>query len=334
MPEPLLLEPEITVLAGRWRVGSPIGAGGMGSVYRATDITTGRVVALKVMSEQLAEDAEQLARFEREAQLLSKFEHPSLVPLIAVSRHEGVPFIVLKYLEGKTLGQLLKERTRFAVRQLLPLLQQLCSAVDYLHARGVVHRDLKPRNIVVDERDHLTLLDFGVSRHLGSKTRLTQPGMLVGTPMYMAPEQILTDDAGPAADIYALALMTWELLVGVHPFEDTKGVLVISRQIGEVPLEASLKNPAVPEPVARVLARSLQKDPEARHPTATAFYEDLITAFGTDRTDASQRNLPKTVEDARPPVHVPESAQKSLLLPVAVGVVLLVIIGLLAWRIF
>ena len=92
--------------------------------------------------------------------------------------------------------------------------------------------------------------------------------------------------------------------------------------------------PAVPEPVARVLARSLQKDPEARHPTATAFYEDLITAFGTDRTDASQRNLPKTVEDARPPVHVPESTRKSLILPVVVGGVLLVIIGLLAWRIF
>ncbi len=294
------------MLSGRWRLEGQLGFGGMGTVHQATELATGRTVAVKMMAPSLAEDAEQVARFEREAKLLSKFEHPSLVPFLAVDRHEGLPFIVLEYVKGKTLGLLLKERSRFAVRQLLPLLQQLASALDYLHARGVVHRDLKPKNVMVDDDEHLTLLDFGVSRHLKSP-RLTEPGMLVGTPLYMAPEQILTDDAGPPADIYALALMTYQLLVGEHPFAGSSGGQVITRQLGELPMGASLKNPAVPEPVARVLERSLQKDPKLRHQSATAFYEELVRAFGTDSTESSQKNLEtveneNTTEDPRAPV--------------------------------
>jgi serine/threonine-protein kinase len=293
-----------TVLAEKWRLDAPIGHGGMGDVWRATELAGGRTVAIKLMNAQLAENPEVVARFEREARLLSKLDHPSLVPLLSVDRHDGVPFIVLEFLRGQTLADLLEARTRFAVRQLLPLLQQLCGALDYLHARGIVHRDLKPRNIMVDADDHLTLLDFGVSRHLEA-SRLTRPGMVVGTPMYMAPEQILTDDAAAPADIYALALMTWQLLVGEHPFGDTRAdAHVMRRQIGELPMRATLKNPAVPEPVARVLERSLQKDPQSRHPTAMAFYDDLVKAFGRDHTvDASERNLPPA-ERPRAPLPV------------------------------
>ena len=265
---------EARVLAGRYRVDGLLGEGGMGSVFAATELALERKVAVKLLAPALAQEPEFVARFQREARLLARFDHPALVPLLAVDTHEGVPLLVMKFIEGKTLSKVLTERRRLAVRQALPVLHQLCGALDYLHARGVVHRDLKPGNLMLDDDGRLTVLDFGISQHRDA-ARLTVPGMFVGTPLYMAPEQITADTCGPAADLYALALLTWHLLVGEHPFGtagDDAGDL-LSRQVHATPTLAHRANPAVPAPVARVIDRSLDKDPAARHPTAAAFYE-------------------------------------------------------------
>lgn len=276
------------VLAGRWRVERRLGEGGMGEVLLATELATDRPVAIKRLPVAFTAEPEFLTRFQREAKLLARLDHPALVQLLSFEVAEGVPLLVMKYAEGKTLEAVLRERTRLSVRQALPLLDQLCSALDYLHSRGVVHRDLKPGNLIVDAEDRLTVLDFGISLQRGS-ARLTSPGHFVGTPLYSAPEQITSDDCDPPADLYALALITWQVLVGEHPFGNTHApgdVLLL--QVSAAPTLASRANPAVPQPVARVIARSLEKDPKLRHPTARAFYEDLVRAFGLDGTEGAR----------------------------------------------
>lgn len=290
------------VLAGRYRVDGRLGEGGMGSVLMCLDLTTKQHVAVKMLGLDLVDKPEFVTRFDREARLLAKLNHPGLVPLIAVDSHEGAPFIVMKLIEGQTLDRLIKERKRLSVRQALPLVQQLASALDFLHARGVVHRDLKPANIMVDANDHLTLVDFGISQQKNT-TRLTLPGLVLGTPLYMAPEQILTDEAGPSADIYALALLTWVMLVGEHPFaREERRESMFTRQVMEVPAFADALNPAVPAPVAQVLQRSLEKDPALRHPTAMDFYGDLARSNGFDST-TSEPDLPRSVSgDTAPSV--------------------------------
>lgn len=260
----------------------------MGEVVLATELATERKVAIKRLPEVFASEPDFRARFHREAKLLAHLDHPSLVQLLSVDEHEGVPLLVMKFIEGVTLDELIRERTRLSVRQALPLLDQLCSALDYLHARGVVHRDLKPSNLVVDAHDRLTVLDFGISVQHGA-ARLTTPGQFVGTPLYSAPEQIVSDEVDPPADLYALALITWHMLVGDHPFgnvHNPSDVMVL--QVNATPTLASGANPAVPVSVARVIDRSLDKDPKKRHPTARAFYEDVVRAFGLDGTEGAR----------------------------------------------
>ncbi|MGV3623498.1 MAG: serine/threonine-protein kinase [Archangium sp.] len=284
-----------TVLAGRWRIERTLGEGGMGEVLLATELATERKVAIKRLAPTLVAEQSFVSRFLREAKLLAHLEHPNLVGLLGVDVADGVPFIVMKYVEGKTLQELLKERTRLSVRQALPLLDQLASALDYLHARGVVHRDLKPANLIVDSNDRLTVLDFGVSRQRDA-ARLTSPGYFVGTPLYSAPEQILSDDCDPPVDLYALGLITWHMLVGDHPFgknvKDPGDIMVL--QVNAAPTLASRANAAVPTPVARVIDRALDKEPSKRHPTARAFYEDLVNAFGRDATEGADQQLQRS----------------------------------------
>jgi len=287
------------VLARRWRLERVLGEGGMGAVLLANDLTTQRPVAIKRLAPTLAAQPDFVTRFQREARMLATFDHPSLVRSLAVDLDdEGVPFLVMTYVEGKTLDQVLHERTRLSVRQALPLLDQLCDALDYLHARGVVHRDLKPGNLMVDADDRLTVLDFGIS-HQRNAARLTTPGMFIGTPLYCAPEQIVSDDCTPAADLYALALITWHVLVGDHPFSKAETPAdVMMLQVHTAPTLASRANPAVPTPVAKVIDRSLDKEPSKRHPTARAFFDDLVRAFGLDGTEGMRH--PSTMREGGP----------------------------------
>jgi serine/threonine-protein kinase len=258
------------VLARRWRLERVLGEGGMGAVLLANDLTTQRPVAIKRLAPTLAAQPDFVTRFQREARMLATFDHPSLVRSLAVDLDdEGVPFLVMTYVEGKTLDQVLHERTRLSVRQALPLLDQLCDALDYLHARGVVHRDLKPDNLMIDADRRITLIDFGISAQ-SNVTRLTLPGVALGTPLYMAPEHITTGLATPASDVYALALLAYVMLAGRHPFAEEERAGMLTRQVLEVPKPANFINPDVPHAAAEVLRRGLEKTPAARFASASA----------------------------------------------------------------
>ena len=274
---------ERSPLGGRYRLADVLGTGGMGTVYKATDLTDGRTVAIKMLHAFLAEAGEFLKRFEREARVMAALDHPNLLKLLAVDREEEIPFLVMPFVEGRSLIAHLKARKRLTAREALPVLAQLCDGLGYLHARGIVHRDLKPENVLLSSDGHVTLLDFGISRK-GGPSELTAPGRLLGTVRYMAPEQVLDRPLDLRADLYSLGLLSYQLLTGVTPFTSGNEHSTILKHLYETPELASHMSPAVSDAVARVLAKSLAKEPADRHASARAFFDDFAAAFSLDET--------------------------------------------------
>lgn len=278
-------EPELktqvvnVVYGGRWRVDGRLGAGGMGNVFRGTDLQTNEAVAIKTLGMHLVDNVEFVKRFEREANLISRLRHPALPEFRELARQDGMPYFVMTLVEGRTLGELLTEKKKLISQFVFALLGQLSGVLTYLHGQGVVHRDLKPDNLMVDANGRLSLIDFGISAQTNI-TRLTLPGVTVGTPLYMAPEAITTGHTTPVSDVYAMGILAFTMLTGAHPFAKEERAGMLTRQVTEVPPSAAIINPAVGEPVARVLSRALEKTPAARYQSAPEFVEALREAWG------------------------------------------------------
>ncbi len=206
-------------LLGQWKLESKIGEGGMGNVFLATELKLGRKVAVKALGVGNLQD-ETVKRFEREAQVMGKLDHPNIVTLYAVGRHRDVPFLVMRYLEGGSLWDLLDANGgRLTPEQLLPLVKQLCSALGYIHGKNLIHRDLKPSNIFISPQGKVTLLDLGLAR--GHTTALTRTGIIWGTPDFMAPEQIVGEkQLDGRADLYALGVVLYRMISNQPPFPD------------------------------------------------------------------------------------------------------------------
>jgi serine/threonine protein kinase len=285
------------VYAGRWRVDGKLGEGGMGSVLRATDVGSGEVVALKTLGVHLADNPEFLKRFEREADLLSKMSHPALPRFFGVSRHAGMPFFVMQLVEGRPVSELLKQKQPVPKDTAASILRQLGEVLGYLHSRGVVHRDLKPENLILGAEGHLTLVDFGISAET-NVTRLTLPGLAVGTPLYMAPEQIVAGQASPASDVYAMGLLAFTLLTGQHPFAKQDRAGMLTRQVNEAPPLATALNPDVPRAVAGVLKRAMEKAPDVRHASAMEFVQALELAWAMERVPQDAFDAAELTEQA------------------------------------
>lgn len=264
------------VVLGKWRLERRLGQGGMGAVYLATELSVERPVALKFLHPKLAEREEYRSRFEQEAPIMGQVEHPNLASLFGVEREGAVPFLVMKYVKGKPLSRVMKERQRFTLDQALPLVVQMAAALSALHARGFVHRDLKPGNVIVSDEGLVTLLDFGLTRTTDGA--LTRPGVALGSPQYMSPEQVLAGSLDGRSDLYTLGLLTSELLVGHRPYkdEDTKAMLL--QHLHDVPEPAHHSNADVPEAVSQVLLKAMRKKPQERQPTVQAFVEELLAA--------------------------------------------------------
>lgn len=268
-----------------WIVGKPIGTGAMGAVYEATDAALGRRVALKVLRRAYADDAAAIARFEREARAASRVEHPGIVDVIAIGTlPDGRPYLVMSLLRGRSLRAELRDRGPLAIAEAWALVRQIALAVAAAHEVGVVHRDLKPDNVFVERADdappRARVLDFGLARLLPTTetpadgAKLTQTGVPMGTPRYMAPEQWWGTDVGPAADQYALGVTLFELVTGRPPFVSDKLVEIAQDHLHQVPPQMSDFGVAVPAALEDVVARALAKKPEERFATL----RDLIDA--------------------------------------------------------
>jgi len=254
---------------GRYEVEGLLGEGAMGRVYRARDPRSGDPVAVKVIKKPFCDDAQAMKRFIREAEAVSRLSHPGLVGVVEA----GKGFIALELIEGESLDAMFARRGAFSPGELLPILRAIGDVLDYIHARGVIHRDVKPSNILVPYEGGVKLTDFGVA-HL-SWEPMTRTGELLGSPAYMAPEQITLGDVEPASDLHALGVVAWEGLVGRRPFDAPTFAGLMMRVTTRQAPSAHRARPSLPPEVDAVFARALAKDPDERFASARAFVEAL-----------------------------------------------------------
>ncbi len=266
--------------ADRFEILERIGAGGMGTVYKAIQKSVGRPVAVKVLSSEYASNAAGVARFVREATVVSRLVHPNIVSMIEFGRDpEGNLLLVMELLEGEPLRQTLRRMKRLPVWRAVQASMQVLAALRVAHAAGVVHRDLKPENIYlcsVDGADHAKVLDFGVAKMLQHDVGLeTTAGSMVGTLKYMSPEQIAGDPPDARVDLYALGILLYEMLAGSLPYEHKERVALLRAILNDPPIPIATKAPDLPAPLAEIVMRAIAKSPGERYQTADAFRDAL-----------------------------------------------------------
>jgi len=264
---------------GRYRLDEVLGRGGMAEVFRATDTQLGREVAVKVVLSEFALDDELRERFLREARLAASLDHPHILPVYDFGDEEGVPFLVMPRISGGTLAERLVGRP-LPIAWTVACLGQLSGALDAAHAAGVLHRDVKPGNVLIDEHGRALLADFGIAKLHASTTRLTRTGTVVGTPTYMAPEVAAGETAGAAADRYALAVMAYEMLAGKPPFAGENPLSILHQHTTSPVPPISRRAEHLPPAVDGVLAEALAKEPEVRPSSCRAFAEALALELG------------------------------------------------------
>ncbi len=259
-----------TTVNQRYEMERKIGDGGMAEVYLGRDLLLHRQVAVKALRSQFATDPNFRARFEREAQAAAGFTHPNIVDVYDVGEEDGAPFIVMEYVPGETLKEVIEQEGPFHPDDVAALLEQVCAALDYAHDRGYIHRDVKPQNILVDAGGVAKVVDFGIAKGLAD-SNLTEAGAGLGTVHYISPEQASGLMATPASDIYSAGVVAFEMLTRALPFDADTAVGVAMRHIHEPPPAPSSINPAVPPEVDAIVLRALAKDPTRRFPSAGEF---------------------------------------------------------------
>ena len=280
------LSPGTTV--GLFQIVGVLGRGGMATVYEAYDRRLERAVALKVLPPEFLHDGTFARRFENEARVIAKLEHPNIVPIYASGIDEGIPWMGMRLLAGGNMGALL-ENGRPALPHAVQMLRDVADALDYAHARGVVHRDIKPTNILRDGSGRMSVGDFGLAQMLEGALGLTRTGTLVGTPQYMAPEQALGNPADHRCDIYSLGIVAYEMFVGDVPFKGDSPVAVLLKQVNDpVPTP---RDGLLPPQLMPAIQKALAKDPCERWPSAGAFVAALEAAVGAASGDPAPQDV-------------------------------------------
>jgi eukaryotic-like serine/threonine-protein kinase len=262
-----------TLAAGRYRVERTLGSGGMAVVYLAHDEELHRRVAIKVLAEHLAGDDSFRARFLQESKLAGRLSHPNVVQVYDAGETEGSPYIVMEYVPGDTIAQ----RGKLSYREAVPLALQACAGLQHAHAAGLVHRDVKPANLLVREDDVLKIADFGIAR-AAELTRLTEHGTVLGTAAYLSPEQAAGEEVTTATDIYSLGAVVYELLTGRPPYKFESLAELAAQQKGGIITPLRDLESSVPEPVEAAVMHALAREPRFRPASAADFADELAAA--------------------------------------------------------
>jgi serine/threonine protein kinase len=259
-------------MLGPYRIINQIGKGGMATVYKAYQPSVDRYVAVKVLPSQLAESKEFATRFQQEARIIAKLEHPHILPVFDYGESNGIAFFVMRYLEAGTLKDRMVAGRPLPIQEIDKLFTQLSEALSYAHSHGVVHRDLKPANALIDSQGNVFLTDFGIAKLLESASpRLTQTDAIMGTPAYISPEQAQGQPVDQRSDIYSLGIILYEMVTGSVPFVAETPLAVIFKHITDPLPPPSLVKPDIPKPVEKVILKALAKDPRDRFATAAEF---------------------------------------------------------------
>jgi serine/threonine protein kinase len=293
---------------GRYEVLGELGQGAMGVVYKARDPLIDRVVAIKTINLGLAMDEkeEYEGRFYQEAKAAGRLNHPNIVTIYDVGKSGDVAYIAMEFLEGRELRDILKEGILLPVEQVLNIVAQVALGLAYAHEHDIIHRDVKPSNIMVIRDGHVKITDFGIARMASSSVR-TQTGMVLGSPKYMSPEQVMGKNIDQRSDIFSLGVMLYEMLTGQAPFDGENVNAIMYQTLNAVTPPPSTLNPSVPEMVNFIVAKALAKGVEDRYQNAKDFADDLRTCCDTmprsgQQVDLSrvpgggEKKLPDTVE--------------------------------------
>jgi eukaryotic-like serine/threonine-protein kinase len=263
-----------TVLSGRYRLESKLGSGGMSTVYLALDEVLDRPVAIKLLHREISEEADQLERFRREARAAARLSHPNLVGVIDAGEDDGRPYIVFEYVEGRTLKRRIQEEGPLPVDEAVAYAIEIGRGLTAAHARKLVHRDVKPQNVLIDPDGRAKVTDFGIARSLEAKG-LTATGRVVGTTDYVSPEQAMGEDVDERSDVYSVGVVLYEMLTGEVPFKGETQVGVAMKHVNEPLPDVQAKRPEVSAAVAAVVDRATTKDPRDRYSTVAEMVRDL-----------------------------------------------------------
>jgi len=298
--------PRVGAEIAGYRLESVIARGGMSTVFLAEHLRLARPVALKILSLDLSEDDTFRERFVRESKIAAGLDHPNIIPIYEAGESDGLLFIAMRYVQGSHLKALVEKVGPLPARRLLPIMSQTASALDAAHAKGLIHRDVKPGNILIDADlgpehvDHVYLCDFGLTKRGGSHSGLTRTGQFVGTIDYIAPEQIEGGEVDSRADIYSLGCVLYECLTGMVPFEKPTDAAVLWAHVQENPAPPSGRRPDLPVDIDGVMARAMAKAPDDRYQTCAELVSDLRrslggTRAGPDPSETVFRSIPAVV---------------------------------------
>jgi len=279
-------------LGQEFTVGPLLGQGGFAAVFRVRDTTLNRDVAVKVLDLDLAPSPTLAERFLREAQTIARLEHPHIVPIYKVGRHkvgkqQEVLYIIMRCIDGPSLRQLLGTHKRLSVGDAARIVRQVADALAYAHSHDIVHRDIKPDNILLDRSGHVLVTDFGIAKAAQAATaqQLTTEGMIIGTPQYMSPEQAAGDKVDGRSDIYSLGIVLYQMLSGEPPFDGDSSASILAKQLTQAPTPIRRSRSDVPEELSFVLERMLEKSPARRMQSAALLSRALVDALPTAARD-------------------------------------------------
>jgi len=262
------------VFDDRYEVVRKLGSGGMADVYLANDRLLGRQVALKILSTRYAHDEQFVERFRREASSAASLNHPNIVQIYDRGEAEGTYYIAMEYLEGRSLKEIILKYAPLSSDRLISISVQILEGLRFAHCRDVIHRDIKPQNIIIDHDDRVKVTDFGIAR-AGSASTMTEAGSILGTAHYLSPEQAQGQPVEAASDLYSLGVVMYEMATGKLPFDGDNPVSIAMQHVHEHPVPPGNIAPDIPENLEAVILRSLGKHPTERYLTAQAMLDDL-----------------------------------------------------------